>query len=219
MINIVKDSVIRITILTASFFVSQFSFAQTPGAGVNALRKSSPETASATAEYVPMTQSERLRYYLKHTYSVESVLRSAAGAAILQGTNTPGEWGQGSEGYVKRFANSYGQHLIRSTIMDASASLLHEDNRYFRSKESGLLGRLNHAVASTFLARRDDGTTTVSVSRIGSYAATAFISREWQPPSTSTPAQGASAFCTAVSIEVGFNVAREFFPRIFHSAQ
>lgn len=166
-----------------------------------------------------MTPAERLRYYLKHTYSVESILRSSAGAAILQGTNTPSEWGQGGVGYARRFANSYGQHIIRATLMYGSAGLLHEDNRYFRSHEKGFLRRLNYAVVSTVMARRDDGTRKISISALSSYGAAAFISRAWQPASTRGAMDGVSSFSIAIASDAGFNIAREFFPRIFHSAK
>jgi len=49
-----------------------------------------------------MTQHERLHYYVRHMFSADSVVRSAAGAAILQGVDTPTEWGQGADGGVQR---------------------------------------------------------------------------------------------------------------------
>ena len=176
----------------------------------------SPDSSTA-AVYTPMTQGERTKYYLAHTFSAESVLRSATGAAILQGLNTPSEWGQGAEGYGLRFANSWGQHFIRSTFMFGASSVLHEDNRYFQSGKSGFWPRFKYAVASTFLAARDDGTRRLSFSRIGSYTATAFLSREWQPPSTRGPESAANALGVALGVEIGFNVAREFFPKILRS--
>ncbi len=135
---------------------------------------------------------------------------SAAGAGISQWEDTPSEWKQGAEGYGRRFANSYGQHLLRQTMMFGAASVLHEDNRYIRCSESGFGPRLKYAVLSTFLARRDDGTRRFSFSRIGSTAGTAFISRTWQPHSTDTPSDAASSFGISIGVQTGFNVAREF---------
>jgi hypothetical protein len=174
-----------------------------------------PVAAPAQLAYTPLTQSDRFHNYLKGTFSVESVVRSAAGAAILQETNTPTEWGQGGEGYAKRFGNSYAQQIMRQTIMYGAADALHEDNRYTPSERSGIGARLKYAVESTFLARKDDGTRRLSYSRLGSYLAVAFLSREWQPPSTSGPGSAAMSFGTIVGSEVGFNIAREFWPKVF----
>jgi hypothetical protein len=169
------------------------------------------------ARYVPQTQQERLRSYFQHMFNPEAVLRSAAGAGINQAMNTPSEWHQGAEGYGRRFASSYAEHLIQSTAMYGASAALHEDNRYFRSGRSGFGPRLKYAIASSFLARHDDGSRHFSISRISSYAASAAISRLWQPPSTNGPVNAADAFAIAIGVETGFNVAREFLPRILHS--
>jgi hypothetical protein len=157
-----------------------------------------------------MTQGERFHHFIAGTFSVESIVRSAAGAAILQATNTPGEWGQGSEGYARRFGNSYAQQFMRQTIMYGAADALHEDNRYMPSERTSTGARLKYAAESTFLARKDDGTRRLSYSRLGSYLAVAFLSREWQPHSTSGPGSAAMSLGTVLGSEVGFNIAREF---------
>jgi hypothetical protein len=155
--------------------------------------------------FKPMTQSERFQHYLKSTFSVESVLRSAAGAGIHQATDTPHEWGEGAEGYGRRFGDSFAQQIMRQTIVYGASDLLHEDNRYIPSGESGAGARMKYAIASTFLARKDNGIRRFSYSRIGGVLAVAFISREWQPPSENKPRNAASSFGTTLGTEVGFN--------------
>ncbi|HWF08870.1 MAG TPA: hypothetical protein VG297_10415 [Bryobacteraceae bacterium] len=162
-----------------------------------------------------MTQSERFHHYVAGTFSVESIVRSAAGAGILQRADTPTEWGQGGAGYARRFGNSYAQHIMRQTIRYGVSDMLHEDNRYMLSGETAVGARIKYAVASSFLARRDDGTRRVSISRLGGYVAVAFISREWQPHTTNGAQNAASNIGNTVATEVGFNIAREFFPRFF----
>ncbi len=59
---------------------------------------------------------------------------------------------------------------MRQTMMYGAADALHEDNRYASIRhEAGAGARLKYAVASTFLARKDDGTRRFSYSRLGSY--------------------------------------------------
>jgi hypothetical protein len=173
--------------------------------------------ASTQTEFQPMTQSERFHNYVKSTFNAEAVLRAAAGAAILQATDTPSEWGQGGEGYARRFASDYAQHIMRQTIMYGASDLLHEDNRFLPSGESGAVPRIKYAVESTFLARRDDGTRRLSYSRLGSVIAVAFISREWQPRSTNGAQNAGMSVATVLGSEVGFNIAREFLPKLLRS--
>jgi hypothetical protein len=207
------------TALCACVFViaQQCSIAQETGSAQGQDRKP-PVAATAVSrhsEFRPMTQAERLRYYFKTTFSVESVLRSSASAGISQWQNTPSEWGQGAEGYTRRLGNSYAQHILGGTMMYGASSVLHEDNRYIPSVESAFGPRLKYAIASSFLARRDDGTRRLSFSRLGSNLAAAFISREWQPHSTNGAQNAMTNFGTAMGTTVGFNVAREFFPKVF----
>lgn len=95
--------------------------------------------------------------------------------------------------------------------------MLHEDNRYVRLGEGSAGTRLKYAVESTFLARRDDGTRRLSYSRFIGVVATGFISREWQPHSTSDLQSAGSSMGFTLASEAGFNVAREFLPKVFHS--
>ena len=175
-----------------------------------------PPAAPVQTQFKPMTEGERFHHFVAGTFNIESIVRAAAGAAFLQATNTPSEWGQGGEGYARRFASDYGEHIIRQTIMYGASDLLHEDNRYLPSERTGAMPRLKYAVESTFLARKDDGRRRLSYSRLGGIVATAFISREWQPASTRGPEHAASSIGTVMASEVGFNIAREFLPKVFH---
>jgi len=169
------------------------------------------------AVYTPPTQSERLHGYFTGTFNVLSVANSAASAGLSQWFNIPSEWGQGAEGYGRRFASSFGTHIVQTSILYPTSAVLHEDNRYFRSGETGFGRRLKYALLSTFLARHDDGSRHFSISAITSFAGGAAISRAWQPDSTDGPGHALSSFGISIAGQAGFNVAREFFPKILHS--
>jgi len=170
-------------------------------------------------QFTPMTRYERLGNYVSGLASYESILTAAAVGGISQATNTPKEWGGGAEAYGERVGNVFAQHVIRDTLEYGASAVLHEDNRYFVSGETGFLRRTKYAVMSTFLARHDNGNRFISFSRIGGSAGAAFISREWQPRSTTSAGDGAVAFGLNMGAQVGFNVFREFWPdmkRRFH---
>jgi len=164
-----------------------------------------------------MTQAERLHYYFEHMFNPESVVRAAGGAGIAQALDLPWEWKEGAEGYGKRFASSYAQHAVQSTVMYGISAMLHEDNRYFLSGETTTGARMKYAIASTFLARHNDGSRHVSYSRVISCLAAAAISRVWQPRSSRGPFYAAGNFAAGISADTAFNIAREFFPKILHT--
>jgi hypothetical protein len=169
-------------------------------------------TSVATVEFTPMTRSERFRDYLTGTFGPNSLATAVAHAGLDQLRDSPAEWGQGGEAFRDRLGNAYAKHIIRRTLQYGASSALHQDDRYFASGETGFWRRTKYAIASSFLARRDDGQRTVAYARIGSAAGTAFISRAWQPASTSGAGRAASSFGFTVAADLGTNVFREFWP-------
>jgi hypothetical protein len=214
-LSLVRNGAILACLLSAT----QYSLvAQTPDAD-RAVEQKTPGKVSpplGQPKFVPMTQGQRLREYLKGTVSPISILSSAASAGIGQGRDRPEEWKQDAEGYGLRYGSSFAQHIVRGTLEFGASSLLHEDNRYIPSGQAAVGARIKYAAVSTFLARRDDGSRRFSYSRIGAMAGASFISRLWQPSSTDSARSAGINLATSIGIAAGFNVAREFVPRIFH---
>ena len=163
-----------------------------------------------------MTERERLRRYLTDTVNPVSLLSSAASAGIGQWRDRPPEWNQGGLGYGRRIGSAYAEHIVRQTLMFGASSVLHEDNRYFRCADAGIKARVGYAVESTVLARHDDGSRHVSISKIGAFGGAALISRTWQPASSGGLRNAASNFGISLAVAAGFEVAREFLPDLLH---
>ena len=171
------------------------------------------------AQFAPLTSSERLSNYLGGLIDWETVVSSAASAGISQAEGHPKEWGGGAEGFGLRVGDTYAYHFVDRTFRYGLSAALHEDNRYFASGQTGFWKRTKYAIKSTFLARHDDGSQHLSISRFGGAAGGAFVSRIWQPRSRTTAGDGAVSFGITMGSDVGFNVFREFWPdlkRRFH---
>ena len=108
---------------------------------------------------VPLTQQERLRLYLGGTYGLGSTVSAATVAGFEQLLNTPSEWKQGSEGYRKRFLSAYGTHIVQGSIEYGASALLHEDNRYRPSLETGACSRMTGTTAATLGSPRTRSST------------------------------------------------------------
>ena|SRR5215469_3464459 len=171
------------------------------------------DSATNQSTYEPLTASERWRRFFIGALGPEAILRAGAGAGISQLNNTPKEWRQGSEAYGERFGSDLAEHVIRKTMESGAAAVLHEDNRYFPSTDTGFGRRLKHAVFSTFVARNDAGQEHLAYSRLGSAVGASFISRIWQPPSQNKSGDAATNFGFTMGVDVGWNVFREFCPK------
>jgi len=164
------------------------------------------------SQFQPLTQPERTHIYLQTMANPLGFAKAGISAGIDQWTDKPGEWQQGAAGYGKRFANILGQYSIQRTATFGIASALHEDNRYFNSGRKGFWSRTKYALASSVLARHDNGSRNFSVSQAGGVAAGAFLSRLWQPPSQHSVASGAASFGITMGSNTAFSVVKEFLP-------
>jgi hypothetical protein len=163
-------------------------------------------------DFKPQTQGERNRDYLKSFVNPVFYLKAGFSAAIDQNNDKPREWEQGASGYGKRFANITAQYSVQRSVTFGVSSLLHEDNRYFGSGKKGVWRRTGYALSSSLLARHEDGSRFPSVSLVGGYAAGAFVSRAWQPPSTRSAGDGAVSFGISMGSNILTCVLKEFLP-------
>jgi hypothetical protein len=166
------------------------------------------------ADFRPLTQGERNQRYLKSLTNPVLYLKGALSGAIDQANHKPEEWEQGASGYGKRVANILGQYGIQRTVTFGLSSALHEDNRYFGSGKKGFWNRTGYAIENSFLARHDNGKQYPSISLVGGFAAAAFASRGWQPPSTQSMGDGAVSFGYMMGYNVLTCVAKEFLPDV-----
>ena len=163
-------------------------------------------------EFSPLSQGERTADYIKSLVNPLGYAKAGFSAGIDQWKDKPAEWGQGASGYGKRFVNIFGQYSIQRTVTFALASALHEDNRYFNSGKKGVWSRTGYALSSGILARADQGGRHLSLSQLGGVAASAFVSRSWQPRSQRSAGNGAVSFGITMASNMGCSVLKEFLP-------
>ena len=169
--------------------------------------------AAVAPEYVPMTFSERSRHYLAAAFGPGAVLRAVGGAGFGQVTEEPKEWREGSAAYGDRVGSNFAQQVIREALEFGGSAALHEDNRYFRSTQTGFFRRTKHVLVSALLTRSEGGETHLGYSRLGATLASSFISRAWQPRSQDGPGDAAVNFGFNIAADIGWNFIQEFSPR------
>jgi hypothetical protein len=167
---------------------------------------------------VPADQPESDRkHFFKHTFGPTAVARAAAGAGISQLNNTPSEWGQGMLGFGRRFASSFGFHIVKKGIEYPVAKLRHEEFGYHPSDKEGFKPRMVYALEAVVITHKTtDHSKTVHTAELSSAFGAGFISRLWQPASTRTIGAGFSSAGLTLAIDAGTNVLHEFWPEIRH---
>jgi hypothetical protein len=153
-----------------------------------------------------------MNLYLRSLYNPWGFVKAAMSAGVDQAHYKPEEWGQGWGPYGQRCANIEGQYLVQKTVNYVLSSALHEDNRYFGSGKHGFWARTMYALASSVLARKDDGKFTFSISQLSGVAAGAFAARIWLPPSQRSTGDAAVSFGITTGSNTALSVLKEFLP-------
>jgi hypothetical protein len=145
----------------------------------------SPITTSGMLDlsYVRPTERTKASNYAFDTFGPYPIVAAGATAGIKQFTNSPPEWGQGAEGFGKRFGSDFGISSIATTAHYGLAEALREDTLYYRCECTGIFPRLGHAVISTFTSRHgEDGHRAFSFSALAApYAGSMIAVYTWYP--------------------------------------
>lgn len=135
----------------------------------------------------PLTPKLKFKLAARVLIDPVTILGVAAVAGINQAGDIP-NYGQGAQGYAKRFGAAYTTGatdiLIGGAILP---SLLHQDPRYFYQGTGTKKSRAWHAISSTFITRGDDGSRQPNYSTIGGDLAAAAIANAYYPPADRGP--------------------------------
>jgi hypothetical protein len=106
-----------------------------------------------------LSVSEKFRLFYRQTYDPFQFASVAITAGISQAEDDLSGYGQGMQGYGKRYGATLADNSLGAFFGNfLLPSLLHEDPRYFRMGSGGFMHRLLHAAGSQLIAHRDNGT-------------------------------------------------------------
>ncbi len=139
----------------------------------------------------------------------------AAEAGINQARNSPSDYGQGAEGYGKRYGAGIADGLIDGILVTGVyPSLLHQDPRYYRLGDGGFSHRAGYAASRILVTRQDSGRKAFNFSEIlGSFTASA-IGVTYYPRSQRDFSDVAERAGVQFAFDAGFNLLKEFYPEI-----
>jgi hypothetical protein len=137
-------------------------------------------------------------------------------AAISQANNSESGYGQGAEGYAKRYAQNFADGTIENfTTQAIFPSLLHQDPRYFQSGQGGAKRRILYAVGRIFVTRTDSGQSQANYSEfLGSSTAAVISTYSYHPKEDRDLSTAASVWGSEVGFDTLNNLIKEFWPDI-----
>lgn len=164
----------------------------------------------------PLTVSQKAGLWVKNSVSVSAFLGSAVGAGIGQATNSPSGYGQGAEGYGKRFGALMAEHATTEFAGTfVIPSLTRQDPRYFVHGQGTFGARLGHALSRVVVAPNDNGGYGFNWGGVLGPLVGETVANAYLPVHEQTGARTAQRYAGEIAVKAGTNVLREFWPDIF----
>jgi hypothetical protein len=130
----------------------------------------------------PLTTKLKYKLAWKSSTDPVNIFGTAFFAGLQQAGDEYPEFGQGAQGYGKRYGTAYAD-VIASTFLSGAffPSLLRQDPRYFYKGSGSMRSRIWRAVSNSIICKGDNGRWQANYSNIAGSFAGAAISSTYYP--------------------------------------
>jgi hypothetical protein len=164
------------------------------------------------AVLTPLSAGEKFKL-VTHYFDPFTFAYLTAQAGLEQASNAKPGYGQGLQGYGKRYgadlADGFTNELF---VVGVFPTLLRHDPRYIRKGQGGGLARTGYALSRILIARTDAGGHTLNVSEFAGNIVSGAISTAYYPQQD----RNVSGIFSRMGVQLGydslFNVLKEFYP-------
>jgi len=159
----------------------------------------------------PMLAKQKLQLGIRAVIDPVSFLTVAAIAGVEQYRNTFPSYGDGIEGYGKRYGAALANHVSGTMLGHAVyPAIFHQDPRYFYRGKGSVGSRTLYAISAAVIARGDDGRWKPNYSRVLGHFSAAAISNLYYPASDRGISLVLVNGLAATGASAGGNLIREF---------
>jgi hypothetical protein len=132
---------------------------------------------------VPLTPKQKFELAWKTLIDPVTFGLTGALAGVEQAENQFSEYGQGAQGYGKRYGAAYGD-MVTGTILGSALfpALMKQDPRYFYKGTGSTRSRVLYAIANSVICKGDNGHWQLNYSGILGGLASGGISNLYYPP-------------------------------------
>jgi hypothetical protein len=130
----------------------------------------------------PLTAGQKFHLAIRSSIDPVTIGISAVIAGVEQADDTFDGYGQGAQGYAKRFGASYSDAVVGTFIGGAILpSIFHQDPRYFYKGTGSITSRALYAISTVVICKGDNGKWQPNYSNVLGNLAAAGISNIYYP--------------------------------------
>ena len=165
----------------------------------------------------PLSPEEKFKLAANNSLALSSWIAAGLSAGINQAYDSPAGYGQGAEGYGKRYGAAMARRAssqVFGTFLLASA--LHQDPRFFVRSDLNLGGSIKYSIRRVFITRSDTGKHVFNWSGLLGMLMSEGLANAYYPDNFRTAGNTFSRFGYDLLGNAGGNLLRQYWPRINH---
>jgi hypothetical protein len=173
-------------------------------------------TVSGSEPIPPLTAKQKFKIVARGSFDYSEYPWYAIIAGVGQASNSDPSYGQGMEGYGKRYAAAFADGTIENFMAGAVfPSLLRQDPRYYQLGKGGFWHRAGYAMSRIIITRGDSGNREFNFSEILGNGASASIGTYTYHSASDRNISGlGSAWGTQIGYDTITILLKEFWPDI-----
>jgi hypothetical protein len=170
---------------------------------------------TSNKDALPLSPGQKFQLFFKSETDPWPFLLASVVAGFGQAEESYPEWGQGMQGYAKRFGGAYTDAFIGNFFGNAVLTVaLHEDPRYFQKGAGSRTKRFLWAASSTVWCKRDNGKWGPNYANVGGNLIGSAIARSYYPVAQRTVNDTISDGLTVSAEGIVGSEVIEFWPDI-----
>ena len=218
---------LAMSVLWAASLVAQSSSGQTSGtAGAGSSKARNQRTLSLDlpnslivegrdAKVAPLSAGQKFGQVAKNFFNPFTFLATGFEAGIDQAADIHHGYGQGGEGYGKRYGADIADTATAQFFgVGVYPSIFHTDPRYYRVGSGNVFSRAGYAVTRVLVTRTDSGRRVFNAPEILASATSSGISRTYYPDNERNAGDFAYSMGSRIAFDAAYNVAKEFWPDV-----
>ena len=163
----------------------------------------------------PLTSKQKFKLVAQDSFDYFNYPWFGVLAGISQAENSEAGYGQGAQGYGKRYGSAFADGTIENFTTGAVfPSLLRQDPRYYQLGEGKFLHRVGYAATRIFVTRTDSGRRQFNYSEVTGAAVAAGISNAYHPAGDRNFGNTVSVWATDMGWDTFILVVKEFWPDV-----
>lgn len=173
-------------------------------------------TIENASQVPPLSAKEKFAVVARSSFDYVEYPWYGTLAGISQAENSEPGYGQGAQGYAKRYGAAFADGTIENFWTSAIIpSVLHQDPRFYQMPDGSFTHRVEYAASRIVITRGDSGRRQFNVSEIvGSLIAAVISTYSYHPRSERTVSNTASVWGSEVGYDTITIEVKEFWPDI-----